>query len=920
MQWREAGTDETRKAPSREGRALRSPFGVQKRTRLSLSKPRAFRAGKDGSGRPSLAALWREEQEFGRLFLLAPVALSAGVLWWFSLAATPLWWGLALYWGAAMAAALVFRHARPLLKLASAGAALFLSGAGLAAIETARLDTIMLDSPVTTHIQGQVAAREPTASGWRYVVRLTATDDPVIRRPPARATLVARGNLPPVAIGHEISGLARLQTPSAPVLPGLVDFGFLSYFDGVGAVGFFYGPPEDRGKIAAPGRFAAARLAIERMRDAIAGRIRGVLSGDTGAFANAIITGERRALSDEMLTALRNAGLAHIIAISGLHMALAAGIFFSSLRLVLAASPRAAEALPTKKVAALFAVGAALFYLLISGMQVSAERAFIMLAVMLLAAVFDRSAISLRNVALAALIILIATPSEVAGPGMQMSFAATLALMAGYGAWQRRPVAAGPSRFKALRWLWIAASGIAITALIGGVSTTPFAVHHFSRIAGYGLIGNLLAMPIVTLVVMPSGLLALLAMPLNLHAPFLTVMGWGLEWVMAAAMLVDGLGGAVTTGAVRQGFLLSFICGFLPLVLLRTRLRLLGLIPIGVSLVMLAWPRSPQPSQILVDSDGALVALILGESAALNTARPPSFVYEQWETALKLSSSFSPEQQPALELVEEDRFARLGSEDLARADRMLRQTIADAHEITNRFHCVKDAWCYAEYHGIRIVTVERPALAGLGCDHADIVVSRYRPGFQTCRSGAFLVTPAMRRQHGAFRFTLIAPLPMTSQAGLPFSEEPGAAEQRIAVAPARTMPATGPSPNISGRENTSGGNAAATVEIEGEKPGTPKGQTPTFEQSPSHPSAPPQSDEPRPAPPQSAPSPEGRESRACLPITLSVETSVEAPERAWNRHRLYDWRSDTYLPLISLPAELTFSDSGGSARPACPGP
>ncbi|WP_180901641.1 ComEC/Rec2 family competence protein [Martelella soudanensis] len=463
-----AGTSEIDKAEARRAGAARLPALFTRRRSTGPGDADFDRRNASRAGLFNLGALWREEQAFGRVFLMVPVALAAGICWWFSLSQSPALPGLALYCGLSVVAAVLLRNGKGFPRLASAGLALFLCGAMLAATETGRRATVMLDSPVTTHIAGIVESREPTETGWRYVVKVTATDDPVIHRPPERVTLVARGNLPPVPIGHNIQGLGRLLPPSAPVMPGLVDFGFLSYFDGVGAVGFFYGPPKDIGRPPAPGPVAEAALAIERIRDGIAGRIRTVLEGDTGAFANAIITGERRALSDDMLDALRNAGLAHIIAISGLHMALAAGIFFSSLRLLLAMSPRAAEAVSTKKIAAAAAIAAALFYLLISGMQVSAERAFIMLAVMLAAAIFDRPAISLRNVALAALVILIVTPAEVVGPGMQMSFAATLALIAGYGAWQRRPAGGLASRRGALRWLWIAFSGIVLTALIGG--------------------------------------------------------------------------------------------------------------------------------------------------------------------------------------------------------------------------------------------------------------------------------------------------------------------------------------------------------------------------------------------------------------------------------------------------------------------
>lgn len=801
--------------------------------------------GPDGRLGPAarLRALVEEERAFGRGFLLIPVVVSAGVLWWFSLAESPVWWGLGLYFCIAAVAAVLLRHRQGIAGGASIALALFLGGALLCQIESARLSTVMLDAPVTTHITGLVEARERTATGWRYVVGLTATEDPAIRRPPERVTLVARGNLSPVGIGHTIHGLARLSPPSGPVMPGLVDFGRLSYFNGIGAVGFFYGPPQDQGATAVGDLPLRVALAIETVREMIAGRIRAVLPGDTGAFANAIITGERRALSAAAIDALRNAGLAHIIAISGLHMALAAGIFFSSLRLLLALSPRATEAMPVKKIAASAAIAAALFYLMISGMQVSARRAFIMLAIMLAAAVLDRPAISLRNVALAALVILAVTPSEVVGPGMQMSFAATLALIAGYGQWQKRPSEAPVRARGPLRWLWVAASGIALTALIGGLSTTPFAIHHFSRVAGYGLLGNLLAMPVVGLVVMPAGLLSLLAMPLNLHAPFLIIMGWGLDWVLAASAWVDSLGGAFNTGLAPRGYLLLFLMGFLPLVILRTRLRLIGVLPILLSFALLAWPRTASPPTLLVSGDDDLVAIVDGARLSLNTKRPPSFIFDQWAAALVPDEIVAPQKTADLGFDREGRFEPMSKDELARSARALAGTISRAMEEPGRFQCENEAWCYVLYGPIRVMQVERPGLTGLACDNADIVISRYRPGFRSCHSGAFLITPALRRQSGTLQFTLLSPA--TSASGQGTTRQPIKSE-------AGARPAAG------------------TV------------QTETL-----HANA---------VPP---PSP-------CT-VDVKIKASVESILRPWNKHRLYDWREQAYDAVIALPDSLSFT-------------
>ncbi|HEX2148485.1 MAG TPA: ComEC/Rec2 family competence protein, partial [Pseudorhizobium sp.] len=258
---------------------------------------------------------------------------------------------------------------------------------------------------------------------------------------------------------------------------------------------------------------------IFALRGQIAERIRAIVPGDAGAFAAAIVTDERRAISKETTEALRVSGLAHIVAISGLNMALAAGIFFVGLRSCLGLFTGFAQAWPIKKIAALGALLMATAYYLISGFAVSAERAYLMMSVMLIAVFFDRAAISLRNVAISAIVIIAISPSEVMGPSFQMSFAATTALVAGYSAWSGRagrdpePVFAMKGRLAPIVSGCNFMMGIFVTSLIGGLSTAIYSMEHFHRLAGYGLAANLAVMPIISFLVMPAGLFGMLLMP-----------------------------------------------------------------------------------------------------------------------------------------------------------------------------------------------------------------------------------------------------------------------------------------------------------------------------------------------------------------------------------------------------------------------
>ena len=168
------------------------------------------------------------------------------------------------------------------------------------------------------------------------------------------------------------------------------------------------------------------------MREAIDQRIRAVLPGDKGAIASALITGKRDAISTPVNDAMYISGIGHVLSISGYHMAVVAGMIFFALRALFALMPAFANRYPIKKWAALAALGAAAFYLLLSGAEVATQRSFIMIAIVLIGVMVDRPTLTLRTLTVAAFGVLLLAPEAVVHPSFQMSFAATLALVAGY--------------------------------------------------------------------------------------------------------------------------------------------------------------------------------------------------------------------------------------------------------------------------------------------------------------------------------------------------------------------------------------------------------------------------------------------------------------------------------------------------------
>src|SRR5262249_45463762 len=260
---------------------------------------------------------------------------------------------------------------------------------------------------------------------------------------------------------------------------------------------------------------------IEGIRNAIDGRIRASLGGDLGAIASALITGKRDAITAPVNDAMYVSGLGHVLSISGYHMVIVTGVVFFAIRAVLALVPALGRRRPIKKWAAAAALVAAAFYLLLSGAEVATQRAFIMTAIVLIGVMVDRPALTLRNLALAALGVLLIAPEAVAHPSFQMSFAATLALVAVYdrGLPGRRAGVDTPLGARVALWGGREILALVLASLVAGLATTLYAAYHFHRLAPYGVLANLLAMPVVSLVAMPFGLLALVAMPFGFDGP-----------------------------------------------------------------------------------------------------------------------------------------------------------------------------------------------------------------------------------------------------------------------------------------------------------------------------------------------------------------------------------------------------------------
>ncbi len=418
-------------------------------------------------------------------------------------------------------------------------------------------------------------------------------------------------------VGARVALTGHLSGPNGPVEPGGFDFQRMAWFRGIGAVGYTRTPV----MLLAPPNRSGAKVQVTRARMAIADWVRGILPGEAGAFAAAVTTGDRSAMGQGTLAALRGANLAHLLAISGLHMGLLTGFVYQALRYIFALFPWVALRYPTKKFAAVAAIGAGAIYLLLSGGSIATERAFIMVATMLVAILFDRHALSLRAVAMAAILVLILHPEALTEPGFQMSFAATTALVAVFG-WLRQR-----QGWRAPKWAQPILA-VVISSAVAAAATAPFGAAHFNQVSHFGLIANLVSVPLMGAVVMPAAVVAAILAPFGLGWVAITVMGPPVEWIIFVAHWVSSLDGAIGHVSQPPAFVLPLVAiGGLLVILLRKWERTLGLIPLCAATLM--WTEADRPL-VLISQTGGLVGVFTPDGRALSKPKGDGFAAKVW--------------------------------------------------------------------------------------------------------------------------------------------------------------------------------------------------------------------------------------------------------------------------------------------------
>jgi competence protein ComEC len=549
--------------------------------------------------REALRGLLTAEQP--RVVLWLPVGLASGVIVFFGMAAEPggAWFLLAAL--SASAAALALRRP-PWARAIATVLAVAAAGAALAQFRTQRVAApVLAERWGPAELTARIVSVEIRPEGTRAVLDDVFLSGVPSQATPARVRLKLRAGQAPPPPGTRIAVRAQLVPPPEPLVPGGYDFARRAWFERLGAVGSARGPL----RVLSTEEVGRWRLRLNAARTAVVARVLSIDAGPAGQVTAALLTGEMGHIQPEVMNAMRDSGLAHLLSISGLHISLVGGIVFFALRRLIALAPPLALRCPAKKIAALGALLAITAYALFAAPGVPTMRAWFMGAIVLIAVMLDRAPLSMRLVAWAAAAIIVAMPEAVLGPSFQMSFAAVVALIAAWEALarplQRWSVGAGI----AMRGLLLLAGSLA-TTLIASCATAPFALYHFNRVALFSVAANLLAVPLTSILVMPAAVLVLALLPFGMDAWPLAVMNAGNALVVEIAKAVAAWpGAAMPAPAMPDWGLASVVLGGCWLCLWRTAWRLAG---VPVIVLGLATPWIAPAPDLLVSGDGRLVA------------------------------------------------------------------------------------------------------------------------------------------------------------------------------------------------------------------------------------------------------------------------------------------------------------------------
>lgn len=570
---------------------------------------------------------WKSEST--RHFLWLPVCFAAGIALYFYLPSEPNPKILPLMTLGLVSLTRAWRkHALPLMLALS----LMALGAAYAQIRAYAHHPAPLHESLSPRLMlGVVRDIERTERGVRLLMDHLTIDDLPADKTPARVRLSvkfkkdATFELPP--IGAAIAIRAGLMPPVGPVLPGGFDFARFFYFRDVDMVGYGLPPWEMVGTNSMPTPYER----FESWRTGLTHRIVTTLGAEAGGIVAGLITGDARAISEADFQSLRASNLYHIIAISGEHMVIISGVIFISLRLLLLLLPARWALRPQgKSIAAAITLLLVTVYLFVTGLPPSATRAYVMIVLVLLAVLLRRQVDPMRSLAITALILLLYDPALLLDPGFQLSFAATLALIALIEA---RVMAPPP----ALERTWLHRTvrmvvTMLLVSVVAEAATALLAISMFNNFSLYGVFANSIATPLVSLFLMPMVAVFFILLPFGCEGIALALLKHGAMALLALSRFVASLPHAQFFVPSPPGFGMAlFALGLLWVCLWRHRVRWLGLLPAVLGVATISLITLPD---VLMTGNLKQIAFRAPNGYVLARGRADAMVPEMWANGL----------------------------------------------------------------------------------------------------------------------------------------------------------------------------------------------------------------------------------------------------------------------------------------------
>ena len=569
-----------------------------------------------------------EKELNGNLIIFSPIFIAFGALIFFNLEFDPSYGSvfLPLFFMGIISAILYKRNSRTYF-IISYFSFLIILGFSAADYRTESLKSPKITQDLSAvRIYGTVSQINLSQESKKIILSDLDIENLPLDKTPKFIRINTKSSLSAVKIGDRITTKAVIMPPPLPSYPDGFNFSEYAYFKQIGGIGYSVSGVklvdiEDENFF---------HSLFEKARHSISSRLKEVMGEPEGDVAAALLVGFSAQINKDVYEHIRISGIAHIMAISGMHVVIVVGLVFLVIRLLLSKIPQLTLRYDLKKISAISALIISFIYLQLAGSPVSAERAFIMSAIVLLAIIFDRNANPLRSISIAAILILISTPEAIKSASLQMSFAACLALISSYNHLQFKFNIKGTKSKPRKVFLYFAS--IVLSTLIAGTATAPFVIYHFNQYSTYSILTNLVAIPLADFIVMPLGVLSLVLMPLKLDFIPLKLMGYSISFMLNYSKFISQLpySSLYISKFTETGITLIAFGGVI-ITLMQTNLKYTGIPFILIGLFMQNNLHKPD---ILIDSQGKLFAVKGLDGHLYTSSKVKSrFVRSSWEEA-----------------------------------------------------------------------------------------------------------------------------------------------------------------------------------------------------------------------------------------------------------------------------------------------